>query len=371
MADDETEVVETETDSVDTSSEVETDSTETETTDAPEAGTDPVEAQPADEPEEYRKALEKVGGDKAKLASEYWQAKNAASALAKEKRQLEERLKALEGQPRQPLKPEVPPPPPQPHPDIEKLDKRIAAFESKGSEIEKSQRETLIALNEATVERQVLDRQLKAGGEFMAPEVKAELTAELRVAKLREQELLREFRAADERKELNQERLERAQQEKAFASKHLEGEKARQEQAERERETFFQEFPEQIDTHIKDICDELKVSEDKDVREFLWSGAYAHLVNLLSPYYGQGISADQVDFQAVLRDHIQRSAKVFDLVGRAAIGKLSTAKKAVTKPAGTPPPITSKPSNGDAPPVDWRDTPEMIARRERMMKLGI
>lgn len=370
MADDETEVVETETDSVDTSSEVETDSTETETTEAPEAGTDPVEAQPADEPEEFRKLLEQFGGDKTKIVSEHHQAKQAASRFSKENKELRARLEALEGRTRQPEAPAVPPPPPQPHPDIEKLDKRIAAFESKGSEIEKSQRETLIALNEATVERQVLERQLKAGGEFMAPEVKAELNAELRVAKMREDGLLQKFRDADERKELNQERLERAQQEKAFASKHLEGEKARQEQAERERETFFQEFPEQIDNHIKDICDELKVPEDKDVREFLWRGAYAHLVNMLSPYYGQGIAADQVDFQAVLRDHIQSSAKVFDLIGRAAIGKLSKAKTAVAKPAGTPPPITSKPPNG-APPVDWRDTPEMIAKRERLAKLGI
>ncbi len=368
MSDDAAEVIETETDSVETT-EVETGTDPVETTDVPEAGTDPVEAQPADEePEEYRKALEKVGGDKGKLASEYWQAKNALGAAAKKEREYQKRIAELEGRTRQPEKPAVPPPPPEPHPDLKRIDERITAYTQRSEEIEKSQRDTLIALNNATVERQVLERQLKSGEEFLAPEVKAELKAELRTAQMREASLLEKFQSAEERKELNQERLERAQQEKNFASRHLESAKAQQEQAERERETFFEEFPQQIDGYIDSICDELKVPADKDVREFLWSGAYAHLVNLLSPYHGQGIPADQVDFQGVLRQHIERTAKVFDTVGRTAIGKLSTAKRSVTKPVGTAHPV-KPPPNGAAEPTDWRDTPEMQAKRERMAKV--
>lgn len=369
MSDDAADVVETETDSVETT-EVDTGTDPVdETTDAPDAGTDPVEAQPADEPEEYRKLSEKFGGDKAKIAAEFWQAKTALSNAAKERQRYEAKIKELEGRTRQPEKPATPPPPPEIHPDIKKLDERITAYTNKAAEIEKSQRDTLVALNTASVERQVLERQLKASSEYLSPEAKAELKAELYAAQTREAALLEKFQGAEERKELNQERLDRAQQEKDFASKHLEGAKARQEQAERELAAFHEEFPNQIDEQIKDICDELKVSEDKSVREFVWSTAYAHLVNLLSPYHGQGIPADQVDFQAVLRQHVELTNKVFDVIGRSAIGKLSTAKRSVAKPVV--PPVKAPPSNGTAAPVDWRDTPDMVARRERLAKLGL
>ncbi len=364
MSEDEAEVVETETDSVDTA-EVET-GTDPVETDESDAGTDPVEAQPADEePEDYRKALDKFGGDKGKFASEFWQAKNALSQAAKEKKQLEARLKELEGRTRQPEKPAAPPTPPEPHPDLKRIDERITTFTKKGEEIAKSQQQALIDLAKQDREIAKLEARVELADELEKPSWQARLDA----AQMKRDGIVTKYQNDEERKELNQERLDRAQQEKDFASKHLESAKVRQEQVERERETFFEEFPQQIDGYIKDICDELKVSEDKDVREFLWSGAYAHLVNLLSPYHGQGIPADQVDFQGVLRQHIERSAKVFDVVGRAAIGKLSTAKRSVTKPAPTP--VKAPPSNGTAEPTDWRDTPEMVARRQRLERLGI
>lgn len=341
-----------------------------ETTDVTDTGTDPVEAQPADEPEEYRKLLEKVGGDKGKVASEYWQAKNALKAAANEKRTLEARLKELEGRPRQPEKPERPPEPPQPHPDIKKLDERITALTQKGSEIEKSQRETLVSLSNATIERQVLERQLEQGGEYLSPESKSELKSELRSAKDREAALLEKFQNAEERKDLNQERLDRVQQEKDFASKHLEGAKARQEQAERELQSFNVEFPSAIDTTIKDICDELKVVEDDKVREFIWASAYRHLGWILAPFHGQGVSAADVDFEAVLREHIQNTTQIFDVIGRGAVGKLSQAKLKVSKPAGAAAPSGSTTTQNPAQPNDWRDSPAIVAARQRMARLG-
>lgn len=339
------------------------------TTDEPEAGTDPVEAQPADdEPEEYRKALAKVGGDKGKLGQEYWQAKNALSAASKERAKLEARLKELEGRTRQPERPEVPPPPAEPHPDIKKLDERITAFTQRGAEIEQSQRQTLIDLNNATIERQVLERQLKVGDEFMAPEVKAELKAELRMAANREQQLLEKFQNADERKELNQERLDRVKQEKDFAAKHLEGAKARQEQAEAERATFFEEFPQQIDGYITDICDDLKVPPDEELRNYIWEVANAHVIHLLSPYNGQGIPADQVDYQGVLRANIERTVKVLDKAGRAAVGKVSKAKLGVTSRPGVPRPMVAR---DPAQPYDRETDPNLAQARERLARLGL
>jgi hypothetical protein len=374
MAEDEPEVEDDGTDpepetEVEEGSDPSTDETDADT---PETGTDPDEAQAADEPEDYRKLLDKFGGDKGKVANEFWQAKNALSAAAKEKRELEARLKELEGRTRQPAQPEKPAEPPQPHPDIKRLDERITAFSQRGTEIEAEQRQILIDLGNATVERQVRERQLKAGEEFLSPEVKAEMRAELRAWEAEEKRLQREFRQNELTKVDVQDRLDRLNHEKAFAAKHLEGEKARQEQAERERETFFEEFPQTIDQNITNICNELKVSDDKDIREFVWSSTYAHLVNLLSPYNGQGIASDQVDYEGVIKAHIERTMKVFDQIGRGAVGKLSKAKLTVSKPAGAPRPATT-PSNPANPsqPYDRDSDPKLIAARQRLAERGL
>lgn len=67
----------------------------------PEPGSDPAEAPTvaagtSDEPEEYRNLLTKFNGDKGAAAKWSWENNNRAAQLAKEKAELEERLKALE-----------------------------------------------------------------------------------------------------------------------------------------------------------------------------------------------------------------------------------------------------------------------------------
>ncbi len=275
-----------------------------------------------DEPEEWRNLVKKYESvedekeRKAAIGKEYWEKTRYVSQVQKERDELKARLTELESN----SKPEKVEEEEEVSPDLQAIESREKALEAKQAAFPKVEHQLLVELGKQDDEIAVLEYRLNTALEEEKPTVKAEL----RAAKAERSHILATYRNLETEKSAIKEKLEDLADRKRSASSRLEIERARQKQAESDRQKFQADFPREIDNYIVRSMDELKVPPDKGLRQDLWETVNESLMVEYWKMGGKDPAA--IDHSALVRKHVERYAKRMDIIGRAKFKQFSEKK---------------------------------------------
>lgn len=317
------------------------------------------------DPPEWLKLAEQYKGDKGLIAKAYSEKVRYASQLSKENEQLKAQVQQMRSRPPQP------PPPPPATKDLERIDARIKAFESRTENTTKERDDALKTWN-------ALDRQIAVAEDRLAraDEVdKPQLTLELATLKHQKNQAAYTYNHANERLESYNDEKERLANERQSAERRIEDEKARQEQDAAEDAEFRQTFPKSFDEHFDRTWSEAKLPQDQKVNDHGWRVVNALMCVDLWRLGQQGQKMDPAALGPAVKGYVDEYAAMMGFAKTLDFNQTSTAKANVATPLlGTPKPrpaVPPVPSASKGESADWRQSPALVRARQGMQKLGL
>jgi flavodoxin len=311
-----------------------------------------------DEPEEWKKFLQSRGiktfdkAAKASLGQNIYKTFNENSRFAKENEELRNRLQALEQ-----AKPAEPEPTPEPPADLKELDEHITALKTDREGLDKREGQLNTAWFEADKAVTKLEAWLERADDLDKPALKAELAE----AKANRRGIELELDRIPTTKRQHDALIKQAERDRANAERTHEYESRARQEAESKHKEWETGFSNQVSGFITQFANDLKVKEDPQTRELL-TEVTNHAVMVALFKLGQaGISS--VDVQGLVKSHVEKYAKAYDLIDRTKLNAASQQRQQVVKPV-----VTAKPGST---PRKFSSIEEELAydREQRVKKL--
>lgn len=332
---------------------------------APEAGSDPASGG-EDEPEEWRKFLDKFKGDKAAAGKAWWEKNNYASQVTKERDELKARITELEQRATQPTEPPEPEAIPE---DLQKLDTYISSLKTKVEALPQKESELVKEIWSLNRDIAKAEARLEDADDLDKPK------RELELAKLqaRQADRQQQLDAIPEIRERYETDLYRADRDRKAAEAFIQAEeRARQEAGEKQTQ-WETSLVSEVNTLIPRIADELKLlSDPKDasIRSAMAEDVYEGLMADLWARANANIK--EVNIQELIRARVEKWGKKHGLIQAAKLAQLSKEKTSVAgKPNGTPAKTAPAPTTVKPLSIHEQVERERAARIAKMAKLGL
>lgn len=331
-----------------------------------------------DEPEGWRKLTAKVGSNldtagKQKLADEFFQAKTAASRLSDENKKLQAKLAELERSARSKTTPDEPEEVP---PDLQAVESKVKALESERQGLPQRLNKAAADVDAAYKARVKAEVALESADEVDKPGAEARLTR----AEIAYDKALAAYENVERRANSIDGEVNAAKREQQGVKKRLEDDRARQAQAEEDREQFNREFPERFDRYIGTAADTAGLHKDPSFRESV--RRLSTELSMAAFWYmnQKGVEVTDENESQVASQSLKRLVDFGEAYHRFKLQKVSQDKLKTTTPSVPSKTKTASPpansGNGRAtsdlqkPLQSWRDGPEVIAARERARRAG-
>lgn len=303
----------------------------------------------------------KTGAELRKMVGDqFWEAKNYASAKARENEELRDILREQE----EPEEPETP----LPNPQVEALDKRIQGLYDKDQTVQKTQNETLVKLSDADkniakiearledAQERLKDPNLEEYAKGRAESAIGTFEARLEAAQAKRQSVLDRYGTLTDKREGYGHEMEKLLTDKDWLTKVADKQVSDQKSAKADDARFNDQFPRYVDDLIEKAADSLEAPEETRLRQSLWQHVNrAMMVEFMNV---GDTDLDDMDVPGMVSGYVQEYLSDRDLVSRTRFEKKSAEKRKVTgKPTGKPLPAAKRPpvppslmSTGDASP---------------------